>query len=195
MLFSRRLLQQHPWEAFSKTEDLEYTIHLRLAGIGPVFAPDALVRGPVPTSGPRAQSQRARWEGGRLQVARTALPVLLREITMHHRWSLIDAAWDLAVPPLGLLAVAGSVGTAVSALAWSIGVVPAWSLVPWLVSLVAIASYVLIGLHAAGAPKSLYRALLWAPGFMVRKVLGTVAVLRSAQDESWIRTERPHESA
>ena len=195
MLFSRRLLQRHPWEAFSKTEDLEYAIDLRLAGVGPVFAPDAVVRGPVPTSGPRAESQRARWEGGRLQVVRTAMPKLLREITVHHRWSLIDAAWDLVVPPLGLLAAATAAGAAACALLWSIGLVPAWSLAPWVVGLVAIASYVLIGLYAARAPKSLYRALLWSPAFIVRKVLGTVAVLRSARNDSWIRTERPNESA
>src|SRR5260221_11108839 len=47
MLFSRSLLERYPWNAFSGAEDLEYSIDLRLAGVRPVFAGSALLRGPV----------------------------------------------------------------------------------------------------------------------------------------------------
>jgi hypothetical protein len=194
MMFSRRLLQGHPWGAFSKTEDLEYSITLRRAGIGPVFARGAVVRGPIPVSDTAAQAQRARWEGGRLHVARTELPRLLREIVVHRRWSMLDAALDLATPPLGLLGAAALAGTSLSAAAWFVGFVPAWSLGPWLVGLIAIVGFVLIGLRAADAPRSLYRALLGAPAFVVRKILGTVAIVSTSTHDVWIRTERPGES-
>src|SRR4051794_36676737 len=36
MLLGRRLLERHPWEALTSTEDLEYAVTLRRAGIGPV---------------------------------------------------------------------------------------------------------------------------------------------------------------
>jgi len=194
MLLSRRLLQEHPWGAFSKTEDLEYSIALRLAGVGPVFARGAIVRGPIAASGPAAQAQRARWEGGRLQLARTELPRLVHEIVVRRRWSMLDAVLDLATPPLGLLGAVALAGTILSGAAWLLGFVPAWSLGPWLGSLGATAGFVLIGLRAADAPRSLYRALLGAPAFALRKVLGTVAIVRASTHDVWIRTERPGES-
>lgn len=104
MLLSRTMIERHPWNAFSGAEDLEYSVTLRVGGVRPVFAGSALVRGPVPASRRSAQVQRERWEGGRLYVARTALPRLLRTIVIDRRVSVVDAAVDLVVPPLGLLA-------------------------------------------------------------------------------------------
>jgi hypothetical protein len=101
---------------------------------------------------------------------------------------------DLAVPPLGLLAGAAVTGSAVVAAMWSLNLVPSWFLLPWLLSLIGIAAYVLIGLYAAGAPRSAYRALAWTPAFVAQKVLGTVRVLRSAERDVWVRTERPSEN-
>ncbi len=194
MLFTRGLLERHPWTAFSMAEDLEYTIDLRVAGIRPAFARGAIVRGPVAASGRNADVQRARWEGGRLRIARAAFPRLMREIVGRRRWSLLDAAVDLAVPPLGLLAAIALSGTVAQGVATATRLAPMWSLVPWATSLVGIAGFVLIGLHAAGAPRSVYRSLMWSPGFVARKALGSVAVVRSARRDVWVRTGRPSES-
>jgi cellulose synthase/poly-beta-1,6-N-acetylglucosamine synthase-like glycosyltransferase len=193
MLFSRQLLELHPWCAYSKTEDLEYTLELRLNGFAPTFAPDATVRGPVPTSGRAAAAQRARWEGGRVHIVRQYLPRLIREVVVGRRWSLGDAVMDVLVPPLGLLAAIAVAGSVASAVMWSTNLASGWLLLPWVITLTAIGSYVLIGLHAARAERSIYRALLWAPAFVVQKVLGTVGVLRSAPRDVWVRTERPSE--
>ena len=191
MLFSRSLLERFPWNAFSGAEDLEYSIDLRLAGVRPVFAGTALLRGPVPTSGRAADVQRQRWEGGRLHVVRTRLPQLLRASL--RRGSLVDAAVDLAVPPLGLLALAGLGGTALTALLAATDVVSWWTVVPWVVSLVGVAVFVFVGLRAARAPASMYRALVMAPLFLVRKAFGTVRVLKKSRGDTWVRTERPSE--
>jgi hypothetical protein len=67
--------------------------------------------------------------------------------------------------------------------------VPLWTLTPWLVGLCSIPLSVLIGLRAAGAPPSAYRALLRAPLLVLRKPLGAVRVLRFRGD-TWVRTER-----
>src|SRR5262249_50696064 len=48
MLFSRRLLETLPWNAFTGVEDLEYSVQLRLAGFRPRYVPLARVEGPVP---------------------------------------------------------------------------------------------------------------------------------------------------
>ena len=193
MLFSRSLLERYPWNAFSGAEDLEYSIDLRLAGVRPVFASSALLRGPVPTSGRAADVQRQRWEGGRLHVVRTRLPRLLTACFLRRRGSLLDAVIDLAVPPLGFLVLAGLVGTALTAVLAATDVVASWTVIPWLVSLAGVAVFVLVGLRAARATASAYRSLIMAPLFLVRKGFGTVRILKSSRGDTWVRTERPSE--
>ena len=111
MAFSRRLLEEHPWDAFTSAEDLEWSADLRLAGIRPQFAADARLRAPIAKGGAAARTQRIRWEGGRLHVIRTRVPRLLRAMR-HGEWSLFDAVVELLVPPLGVLAVASVAGCA-----------------------------------------------------------------------------------
>jgi cellulose synthase/poly-beta-1,6-N-acetylglucosamine synthase-like glycosyltransferase len=193
MLFSRQLIQEHPWDAFTAAEDLEYSLSLRLAGFRPVFAASGLVRGPVPASGRSAQIQRERWEGGRIWVARVAIPKLLRQIVIRRRISLLDAAVDLVVPPIGLLVAGALAGTSIVLLLWGVGLVPLWVEVPWLVSLAAVGSFVILGLRAAKAPAWMYLRLASTPVFLFRKIVGTVGVVRSRTASTWIRTERPSE--
>lgn len=195
MLLSRRLMERHPWDAFTGAEDLEYSVTLRLNDVKPLFAGSARVRGPIPASNRAAQVQRERWEGGRLRVAVAVFPRLLREILFARRLSLLDLAVDLAIPPLGLL-TAGTVFGAMLVGALSIaGVISPWLLLPWLTALLAIAGFVLVGLRSARAPAWMYRRLLSAPIFVGRKVLGTAGVLRHRSSDRWVRTERPSEIA
>src|SRR4029077_18728308 len=70
MLFSRAVLEAHPWDAFTGAEDLEYSMHFALAGVRPRFAPAARVAGPGAATRQGAVRQRLRWEGGRFYVAR-----------------------------------------------------------------------------------------------------------------------------
>ena len=107
MLFGRRLLAEHPWSAFSSTEDLEYGLELRAAGIEPVFARGAIVRSPAAPHGRAAEAQQLRWEGGKLHLARTHVPKLLAK-------GRVDAAVELAIPPLGYLTAAAGALTAVA---------------------------------------------------------------------------------
>jgi cellulose synthase/poly-beta-1,6-N-acetylglucosamine synthase-like glycosyltransferase len=195
MLLSRRLIERHPWDAFTGAEDLEFSVTLRLNGVGPVYAGGVSVRGPLPTSGRAAQIQRERWEGGRLRVVSAVLPRLLREIVVHRRLSLLDLAIDLAVPPLGLLTASALAGLLVVAAMASIDVVSPWLLVPWLTALTAVTGFVTLGLRAAKAPGWMYRRLLSTPAFLLRKVLGTARVIQSRSSNDWVRTERPSEVA
>ena len=192
MLFAGDLIERHPWDAFTGAEDLEYSVKLRLAGVRPVFAGSALVRGPVPASRRAAQRQRERWEGGRLHVVRTSLPTVLRRIA-HGQLALADLAVDLATPPLGLLATLSAGGATLAVGLWSAGLTSAWTVLPWVAAALAVAGYVVLGLRAAGAPARVYLDLLSAPRFLVEKLLGTAGVLRSRPAEMWVRTERPNE--
>jgi 1,2-diacylglycerol 3-beta-glucosyltransferase len=193
MLFSRKLVETFPWNAFSRVEDLEYSIDLRLRGVRPVFAAAARVRAPVSTSGPGARTQRLRWEGGRLEVVRSRLPVLLRSCAREGRWELWDAAADLAVPPLGLLAAAVSAGTAAGLLGRALGLVENRHLAPWLAASAALPAHVLVGLRAADAPAGTFRALLAAPALVASELVTRLGLLRRDREPQWERTARPGE--
>lgn len=193
MLLSRDVLDAHPWRACTSAEDLEYSTELRLVGYRPVFAAEARLHAPPAHNRRASRTQRLRWEGGRMHVARIQLPRLLAAVCLERRWSLTDAALDLVVPPLGVLACGVACGTAVSVFAVTIGPDAAWSLAPWLFSVVAIVTYVFVGLHAARAPVAVYRSLLLAPALVAREMVTRLALIGRSRANEWERTERRHE--
>jgi hypothetical protein len=189
MLFSTDLLRAHPWEAFSATEDLEYSIDLLLAGIEPRFAGGAVVQSPSAPSAEAATHQQLRWEGGKLHVARTQLGRVLAAAFRRREPKLLEVAFDLAVPPLGLLTALAAAGTVLTATGLATGFLPWWSILPWAVALGAIPLYVLTGFRAARAPATVYRSLARAPLFVLRK-LAAIPRLARFRPDSWVRTER-----
>ncbi len=176
-------------------EDLEYSIGLRLAGVRPVFAPDARLRGPVPTGGRALRSQQQRWTGGRFYIVRTQLPRLAWAMLRRRDWSLLDALVDLATPPLGLLAAGVTGGTVIAFGLAAGGLIAWWPLVPWTVALVALPAFVLVGFRAARCPASMYRSLVAAPLIVASQLLGYLPLLKGLRPSSWERTERPSEAA
>ena len=189
MLFASALLAAHPWSAFSSTEDLEYGISLRLAGVPVAFARGAVLRSPAAPTAAAAAQQQLRWEGGKAHVARRYVPRLLGAAVRTRKASLLEAAFELASPPLGLLAAAAVAGTGAWVALAATDVVRAWSLAPWVASDLAIPLYVLVGLRAADAPAAAYRALAHAPILVARKLGGAHRLLTFRAD-TWVRTER-----
>jgi exopolysaccharide biosynthesis WecB/TagA/CpsF family protein len=190
MLFGRSVLEAHPWDAFTGVEDLEYSLRLRLAGIGPRFARTALVTGPGPATRAGVDRQRIRWEGGRFNMVRTWLWRLLATAIMRRDPRLLDAAVDLATPPLGLLCIATVGGALLATAAVLAHLAPAWALAPWAVVLVAIPAYVVIGLSTAGAPAAVWRVVLGAPLFLAWKLSTYFRLLRGFDTARWERSDR-----
>jgi 1,2-diacylglycerol 3-beta-glucosyltransferase len=189
MAFSRRLLERLPWNAFTGVEDLEYTINLRLAGFRPRFVGGASVLGPVPHSYRGLRGQRVRWEGGRWHVVRRRLwPLILHMMTRD--WHVLDAAIDLAVPPLGLLALGAITGSAVTAAAVALHLAPAWSISLWLLAMAAMTGFVVLGLLSAGAPATIWLALLESPRFLLWKALTYSRIVTGFDPRRWERSER-----
>lgn len=190
MLFSRRVLEAHPWDAFTGVEDLEYSLELRLAGVTPRFAPAARVAGPGPASRAGAVRQRMRWEGGRFYVVRRMLGPLVHAAIARRDAHLLDAAFDLATPPLSLLSMAILAGALVTLVAAITGHTPAWSLLPWAVAMLSVPVFVVTGLWSAGAPASTWRAMLSAPLFVGWKLVTYARLLRGHDVRRWDRTDR-----
>jgi len=192
MAFAREVLVEHPWEAFTSAEDLEYTLRLRLHEVRVEFAAGAILRSPTAPNPRAAAEQQLRWEGGKLHLARTWVPKLAAAAVRERRPALLEAAFELAVPPLGLLAaVAGAAAAAGGALVLA-GALPLWPVLPWLIALAAIPLYVLIGLRAARAPAWAYRSIAHAPLYVLTKLLRVHRALRFRGDTR-LRTERASE--
>lgn len=95
----REVLHAVPYTAASVVEDLEYHLRLIAAGVRVHHVDGTSVRGEMPTSAHGRQTQRARWEGGRLRMLREHFPNLLRQ-ALRGRLEFWDPLFDLLLLPL-----------------------------------------------------------------------------------------------
>jgi cellulose synthase/poly-beta-1,6-N-acetylglucosamine synthase-like glycosyltransferase len=192
MAFSVPLLREVPHEAFSVVEDVEYGIRLGLAGRRVHYAGEARVFGDMVSSEQASRSQRRRWEGGRLLLARRHAPGLLAEGVRRRSLLLVDLALDLLVPPITYVALAALVGASASLLWVALAHGPWWTALPWGVALLGFATYVLRGIWLARVGPRVVLDLAWAPVYMVWKVILAVRSSPSREGE-WVRTAREGE--
>ena len=189
MLLGRDLLRRLPWDAYSSAEDVEYTLHLRAAGVGVAFARGAVVRSPAAPNRAAAAQQELRWEGGRARLARTWIPAFVARGLRRGDASLLDAAVELGAPAARPAhgdgrRRHGRVGAARGRRRDAgLGGRPLGG------GAAATPLYVLTGLRAAGAPASAYRAMAGAAPLVAAKVLRARRTLTFRAD-TWVRTER-----
>ncbi len=193
-LVSTDVLRRRPWTAFSSTEDREYSIDLQLAGIRIAFAGAAAVHAPTAPNREAAQTQQLRWEGGWASLLRARVPQLLLEAWRRRTAGPLVIAFELAVPPLGLLAAAALGGLLLTASLALAGAFSAWMVAPWIVACASVPLYVIVGFIASRAPRSVYRALLHAPLFVLAMPLKLRRMI-GFRGDTWVRTERPGNDA
>jgi cellulose synthase/poly-beta-1,6-N-acetylglucosamine synthase-like glycosyltransferase len=175
------VLERVPYEASSVVEDLEYHLRLVDAGIRVAFLENATVLGEMPQNSTGACSQRVRWEGGRLRMARVWLVRLLSR-ALGGRPILLEPALELACLPLA---------SEVALLGICL-LLP----VPWL-RIYAAASCAVILAHVATAAAegdgwwSAVRTLLSVPRYIVWKLrMLPRTVASSRRNAAWVRTAR-----
>ena len=191
MGFSASLLQRVPQRAFSIVEDVEYGIALALAGVRVEYVFEAVVDGEMPTSAAASETQRERWEGGRLALVRSHVPSLLSSARGANRWVAYDMAADLLVPPLTSLVFFAGLGFVISAGLFLFGTASTLAVLPWLLSILAIALYIVRGAVLSGVGATAFLDLLWAPVYAVWKV--TLLFRKSRRNGEWVRTARSNE--
>jgi cellulose synthase/poly-beta-1,6-N-acetylglucosamine synthase-like glycosyltransferase len=177
------------------TEDMELSLDLLLAGVSVQFAADARVDAEMPDTIAAARSQQERWERGRLELARRYLPRLVRRAVTGGppgRVAALDAAFDVAVPPLSVVGAAATAWGTLGALraAATGGRSGRDDVAIAAATLVVLVAHVLAALRLTGAPRSTYRALLQAPRLIVWKVALWLRVLVGGRSVRWVRTER-----
>jgi cellulose synthase/poly-beta-1,6-N-acetylglucosamine synthase-like glycosyltransferase len=171
------VLDRVPYSAHSIVEDLEYHLALVSAGLRVHYLDSARLYGEI--AGSRAQH--ARWEGGRLQIARRHLPRLLPSI-LSGDLRLLEPALDLASLPIAQAAFL---------LLFSV-LIP----IPWLhfyafFAIAVLALHVIVAAAQTPSPSATIFALFLAPAYIVRKLFGSAAILRSARRHvKWTRAER-----
>jgi cellulose synthase/poly-beta-1,6-N-acetylglucosamine synthase-like glycosyltransferase len=189
MAFSRRLLLEVPYEAYSLVEDLEYGIHLGLLGHRVEYVGEACVLGEMASTEQAARSQRRRWEGGRLQLARQYLARLLQEAWRRRSLVLLDLALDLVVPPLSYLALAVVLGLLLSLVGLVLGLRTLAGAVLWGLAALALIMHLVRGVRSSGLGMRAVGDLLFAPAFVLWK-LGLWLRSDPGWRGEWVRTPR-----
>ena len=184
MAFRRELLARHPWVSRSLVEDQEQHLRLVAAGERVVFAPEAHVISPMPTTLSGATTQQLRWEAGRARLLRRWTPRLLAAGLRRRDAVQLHAALEPLVPPQSLLL---AVNLAAALLARRAG--PAASRVA-ACNLAGQAAFVAGGLVLVRAPWSVWRALACAPALVAWKLALLARVWSGRGPAEWVRTTR-----
>lgn len=191
MCFAASVLRAHPWDAYSRAEDLEYGLRLLLEGTRVTFAPGAKVFATMPDRAANAETQRARWEGGRLPLIRKYFGPLVRRAVLGLSVVHADALVDLVTPPLVnmlsltvlflgvniILALFGVHGALVYSLCWAIA-----SALGFL--------HLFAGLAASRADRDQFAALFHLPQYVIWKLFLYARLVGKRKEREWIRTTR-----
>ncbi|HET8911906.1 MAG TPA: glycosyltransferase family 2 protein, partial [Ktedonobacteraceae bacterium] len=191
MCLRRSLLLRYPWQAFSTGEDYQYYLTLVENGERVRYVPEAVVRSQMPIRFDQMRTQDIRWEAtDDSQSARQRVPTLLRAGLKARDFVRLEAAMEVLVPPLSFLVVACSLLLVASFVLWS-----ALNLWISLVLIVGLLAYIGSAFYLLRPPLAVYRAILYAPGFVVWKLWVYLVLRRNPRyTGAWVRTERtPHE--
>ncbi len=177
----RTVLERVPYDALSVVEDLEYHLHLVIAGERVVYLDQVLILADFPESKAGESVQRSRWEGGRLLTARRwAFPLMAKIFS--GRLRLIEPLCDLTGLPMafGVFALLVAACLPLAWLRWYSGV-----------SLAVVLIHVLSAVWAGPDVLGTLRLLALSPIYILRKLWMIPGVLRgSSSKAAWVRTER-----
>jgi 1,2-diacylglycerol 3-beta-glucosyltransferase len=184
MVFAADILRKHRWTA-SLTEDIEYHMTLIRAGERAIFAPDAVVWAEMPDSLKSSQTQNERWERGRMEMIRAYVPGLIGEGLRRRSFLLLDAAIEQLIPPFSVVVGASVLALVAAVLLQSPAAIA-------LAAAIALGQviYIFAGLSMARAPWSVYKALLFAPAFVLWKIVIYMRLLLGIKPRGWVRTAR-----
>lgn len=195
MCFSRTLVERFGYPATSVVEDMELALIYLRHGIGVKFSAGAQVYAQMAATQRHADTQRNRWECGRLELVKTWAVPLWFEGIRERDFQKFDGAMDLFVPPLTLLFLPTILG-------WSIMLlnlvfhplfVEKVSFSLWSFSLAAICLYMAVGLVLTRAPFAVWLQLAALPLFLFYKILSYFRMIFTKglkAPSEWIRTGR-----
>lgn len=190
MCFTASALRAVPWHAYSKAEDLEYGLQMLMAGYTVRFVPEAIALATMPQQASNAESQRARWEGGRIVVIKRYSGPLLLSGLSKLSFSSIDAFIDLVTPAfVNMMAL--SVAFTCLSLAAAIAGVPSALTYAALWTVAVLSGMVHLGAGLAAArDRSLVLTLMAVPRYVAWKIMLYLKLAGTKSSNEWVRTTR-----
>lgn len=178
---TRTCLERVPYSARSVVEDLEHHLNLVRADLKVDFIDETWVKADFPTGESGSDTQRARWEGGRMRMLKDHAPALAAEVAKGNL-SMTEPLLDLLLLPLathvGLLGATLAIPAPLSQLYAGAG-------------LSVVAAHVAAALKVGGAEAGDIKAVLRAPLYIAWKAKLIPQILQNAQEETeWVRTAR-----
>lgn len=191
MCFNIQTLREVPWNAFTLAEDVDYGLQLLLMAKPTYFAPEALVYATMPQQLANAQSQRARWEGGRALLIRKYSGSLLKEFLKKKSYKYFDAFVDLVTPSIvNMVALVGCMFILNCALVF-LGFESALPyVIYWFFAGFCGIFHLFLGLYAVKAERDLYWTLLRIPQYFMWKIGVYLHIFKGKNQGEWIRTKR-----
>jgi hypothetical protein len=187
MCLTRLLLARHPWRAYGLAEDYQYYLTIVAQGVRVRYVPRAVVRSHMPPSFKEMRTQDVRWEAA--EPSQWAWRQALRLVGASLRQrdlARAEAAAEVIAPPFSLAVVVCCASLLFSALLRS-----PLNLIVSAVLCIELLVYIGSALYVLRPPRSAYRALFFAPAFMVWKLWVYVVLRRSKSHTStWVRTSR-----
>jgi len=180
----RETLAAVPYLASSVVEDLEYHLSLVRSGRRVIFVDETAVFGEMPVRGKGVETQRSRWEGGRLRMLVDRGPGLLRDVLVG-RLRCLEPLLELLLLPLAFHVV-----LLVVAVLSPLPIVRELALVGFAVVLFHLLVTIVVG---RGGWRD-FVTLASAPFYILWKLLLIPSLLRNAgSNHAWVRTSRNKE--
>ena len=180
----RETLAAVPYLASSVVEDLEYHLSLVRSGRRVTFVDETAVFGEMPVRGKGVETQRSRWEGGRLRMLYDRGPGLLREV-LSGRLRCLEPLLELLLLPLAFHVVLLLV-----AVLSPLPIVRELALAGFAVVLFHLVVTIVVG---RGGWRD-FVTLASAPFYILWKLLLIPSLLRNAgSNHAWVRTSRNQE--
>ncbi len=187
MCLTQELLKHYPWQSFGQSEDYKYYLTLMEHGERVHYVPEAVVRSQMPTTFTQMRTQDVRWESADGSQAHWQVALRLLKAGIKSRdFKRIEAIAELLTPPLSFLAFYCLLTCIISLFLWPLP----GSLISLLL-LAGLLCYIGTALYLLRPPRTVYVALLHAPGFVIWK-LWVFFVLRRSKHYmgKWVRTSR-----
>ncbi|MGD0892935.1 MAG: glycosyltransferase family 2 protein [Terracidiphilus sp.] len=177
----RDVLMRIPYIAHSVVEDLEYHLALVRADICVEFIDTDAVRGEMPVTKKSAETQRARWEGGRLRMMKQWAPELMGDV-LRGQTRLMEPLLDLVSLPIALEVTLLLVAACLPFL---------WLRVYVLAAFAVLFAHVFTAALSGPGFWETMRALSTAPAYVLWKLWMLPKIWRTSRaNAAWVRTER-----
>ena len=189
MCFSKQVIMQYGWDAFTLTENWEYYIRLVLRGYKPAYA-DAHIYSQTAATTRQGATQRKRWFKGKIQCVISYLPKLIVRGIMEKNLRYIDCAVELVMPSISML-INFTVIILVISLIEIAFLSNCVAIFIWaLILSVFFVAYFLFGIVANRSPLNTWLALFKAPFFLAWKLITTLYALIKIKNTDWVKTQR-----